>query len=56
MTFAREYGKDDTNRYVLAAETKSESLECRAVEGAARLKWFHDTWHGQLVTDLYSIS
>ena len=30
-------------------------MECRAAEGAPRSQWFHDTWHGQLVADLYNV-
>ena len=30
-------------------------MECRPAEGAPRSQWFHDTWHGQLVTDLYNV-
>jgi hypothetical protein len=53
------YGKDDANPYVLVAGTNfgelKDSLECRAAEGAPRSQWFHDTWHGQLVADLYNV-
>ena len=53
------HSKGDANPYVLAAGTKfgelKDSLECRAAEGAPRSQWFHDTWHGQLVTDLYNV-
>ena len=30
-------------------------MECRAAEGAPRSQWFHDAWHGQLVTGLYNV-
>ena len=30
-------------------------MKCRAAEGTPRSQWFHDTWHGELVTDLQGI-
>ena len=59
LSYPESYGKDDANPYVLAAETKfgelKDSLECRAAEGAPLSQRFHDTWHGQLVTDRYNV-
>ena len=57
LNHLESYGEDDANIHVLAAGTEfgelKDSLECRAAEGVPQ--WFHDTWHGQLVTDLYNV-
>ena len=59
LNHLESYGEEDANPYVLAAGARfgelKDSLECRAAEGAIRSQWFHDTWHGQLVTDRYNI-
>ena len=61
LSHLESYGEDDVNPYVLAAGTSPEfselkdSPECYAAEGAPRSQRFHDTWHGQLVTDLYNV-
>ena len=59
LNHLESYREDGANPYVLAAGTEfgelEDSLECRAAEGAPCSQWFHDTWHGQLVTDLYNV-
>ena len=49
------YGEDDANPCELAAGTKFGDLGVSCSRRGTPFAMVHDTWHGQLVADLYRV-